>query len=261
MKKPLPVGLVVEGNATASTLLHLPDLADQIGPVKSTALRVARRFSNALRAGHAVATYEELQNSRLVLIRVPDESLERIVQEIQASELALRQMCFAVCETWVASDMLARLRAAGASVASLILVPGTEAPWFVAEGDLPCIRQARRLVEGSGARLLQLRTGCKSLYFAAELLATTFPLPFLAAAKTSLRQAGLSGRLLSSVLDQLSYKLLRNVKAGTRMPLGGPMAACSEEVSSAHLAGTRARLPEVGVLIDRHLPKGQGNRN
>jgi predicted short-subunit dehydrogenase-like oxidoreductase (DUF2520 family) len=261
MKRPLPVGLLVEGNATASTLLRLPGLANQIGPVKSTALRVARRFSNALRAGHAVATYEELQESRLVLIRVPDDALERIVDEIRKSELILRRMCFAICETWAASTMFSELRDAGASVTTLLLVSDGDSSWFVAEGDLPAVRQARRLVENSGGRVLQLRSGCKSLYFAADLLVTTLPLPLLTAAQTSLRQAGLSGKLLSSVVNQLSNKLLRNLRAGPRMPSVGPLAAVSPTVSAAYLSDARDKLPEIGMLIDQHLSALQRKLN
>lgn len=259
MKKPLPVGLLVEGNATASTLLHLPGLADQIGPIKSTALRVARRFSNALRAGQAVATYEELQTSGLVLIRVPDDSLERIITEIRASELVLRHMCFAICETWVASDRLSRLREAGACVTTLILVPGGESAWFLAEGDVPAVRQARRLVESSGGRVLPLRSGAKSIYFGAELLVTALPLPLLAAARSSLRQAGVSGKLLSVLLDQLCEKLLRNLRAGTRVRSSGSLTACPDAISAAYLADIRAKLPDIGGLIDQHLRQLEGN--
>ena len=51
MKKQLQVGLVVEGNATTSPVLRLSSLTDELGPIKSGGLQVARRVSNFLRAG------------------------------------------------------------------------------------------------------------------------------------------------------------------------------------------------------------------
>jgi hypothetical protein len=257
MKKRLPAGLLVEGNATASQLLRMPGLVNQIGPVKSTDLRVARRFSNGLRAGHAVASYEELQESSLVLIRVPDDSLARVAEEICKSDLALRRMCFAVCETWAPSSMLSALREAGASVTTLLLISEPESACFVAEGDLSAVRQVRNLVETSGGRVLQIRSGYKSLYFTADLLATTLPIPFLIAAQASLRQAGLSGKLLSSVLNQFSGKLLRNLKAGSRVASLGTMAAVSPEICAAYLADASEKMPEIAMMLDEHLPRNR----
>jgi hypothetical protein len=165
----------------------------------------------------------------------------------------LRRMCFAICETWLTSTMFSSLRDAGASVTTLLLVSEGDSSWFVAEGDLPAVRQTRRLVENSGGRVLQLRSGYKSLYFAADLLSTTLPIPLFTAAQTSLRHAGLSGKLLSSVANQLSNKLLRNLRAGTRMPSMGSRTAVSPALSDAYLSDTRKKLPEIGMLIDQHL--------
>src|SRR3954467_8567466 len=109
MKKQLQLGLVVEGNSTESTVLHLPKLVEQLGPVKSTVLRVARRVSNMLRAGYAVADYEELQAASLVLIRAPDAAVPRIVDELRSAELVLKDLSFVLCESWLPANKLAAL--------------------------------------------------------------------------------------------------------------------------------------------------------
>jgi hypothetical protein len=54
MRKQLRVGLVVEGNVTASPVLRLNGLIDELGPIKSVGLQVARRISNFLRAGYGI---------------------------------------------------------------------------------------------------------------------------------------------------------------------------------------------------------------
>ena len=151
MKRPLPVALVVEGNVTSSALLRLPGLLEEVGPIKSTAMRVAKRFSNSVRAGHAVTSYEELQDCRVLLLRVPDDSLQRVISELCNSGLNLRRMSVAVCETWISSEMLGSLRDIGASVATVTVVSGSAGEWFVAEGDAPAVRQIKRLVEEQGA--------------------------------------------------------------------------------------------------------------
>ena len=60
MRKHLQLGLVLEGNATASSVLRLKSVANELGPIKSSGLQVARRVANFLKAGFAVT---EIGNS------------------------------------------------------------------------------------------------------------------------------------------------------------------------------------------------------
>jgi hypothetical protein len=92
-KQPL-LGLVVEGNSTGSAVLRLPNITEELGPIKSAALRVARRLSNFLRAGYAVAEYQELQAARVILLRVPDAAVLRIVSELSEAELVFKELSF-----------------------------------------------------------------------------------------------------------------------------------------------------------------------
>src|ERR1700761_2174519 len=101
MKKRSRIGLVVEGNSTNSAILRLPRLAEELGAIKSTQLRVARRLSNFLRAGYGVGAYEDLQGSKLVLVRVPDSMVSRVVNELCESELDFKNLAFALCESWL----------------------------------------------------------------------------------------------------------------------------------------------------------------
>ncbi len=135
MKKSPKIGLVVEGNITHSAILRMPKLGDELGPVKSASVRVARRVSNFLKAGHAVAEYEEMQTAQLILLRAPDESVPRIVEEIFAAELILKDVSFILCESWLSLEVLAPLRLRGASVGTVLPVPSNRRDWFVVEGD------------------------------------------------------------------------------------------------------------------------------
>lgn len=118
MKKLPQIGLVVEGNITHSAILRMPKLVEDLGPIKSATIRVARRVSNFLKAGHAVADYEELQSAQLILLRVPDEVVPRIVEEIFAADLILKDISFVLCESWLTLESLRR-SSSGAPLSAL----------------------------------------------------------------------------------------------------------------------------------------------
>ncbi len=253
------VGLIVEGSATQSALLRLPQVADALGPVKSTVLRVARRFSNFIRAGYAVSTYEELQESRLILVRVPDVAVPRVVNEICASGLDLNDMSVALCETWLTIDALAALADRGAGTATLIGVPGSRRQFFILEGDSAPIRQLRHLIEHDDTRAFAIRPGAKCLYFAAELLAAVFPLPLLAAAQAALRHAGISGNHVRAVIDEMAHTALKDFSRSSRAGSGGVLNACAAELREAHLSALRRTEPQVASLVDEQIVAGRSS--
>src|SRR4051794_34603150 len=123
MKQHLQLGLIIEGNSTHSEILRLPSVVQELGPVKSSSFRVARRHSNQVRAGYPIAEYEELHAAGLTLIKVADSAVARIVEEICASDLPLRGMGFALCESWLPSEALAALAKRGAHIASVLRLP------------------------------------------------------------------------------------------------------------------------------------------
>src|SRR5579875_1445654 len=133
MKKQLQVGLVVEGNSLHSDVLRLPKLSQELGPIKSATLRVSRRLSNMLRAGYAVSDYEELQTARLILLRIPDCAIARIVEELSECDLVFKDLAFVLCESWAMNDVLEPLRVRGAAVGTMVGVSSIQRNWFVVE--------------------------------------------------------------------------------------------------------------------------------
>jgi hypothetical protein len=251
MKKQLPLGLVLEGSSSRSAVLRLPNLADELGPIKSSAVRLARRFSNLIRGGYAVAEYVELQGARLILLRIPDEAVARIVNELCSSELVLNRLSFLLCETWLATDVLEPLRERGASVATLVRVPAMERNWFVLEGQLSASRIARRFLEGHEGRVFEIKMGSKHLLFAAELLSTILPIPLLAAAQHSLRAGGINGNELAALLNHLAQKGLREVIKGVRLPLSGLPPDCPWELGAHFMTTLKQTEPALASFIQR----------
>lgn len=258
MKKQAQLGLVVEGKAATSAILRLPKIAEQLGPIKSATMRVARRLSNMLNAGYAVADYEELQAARLILLRVPDCAVRRTVDELCGSDLDFRDVAFVLCESWLMVDVLEPLRERGSAAATLVGVPSAQHDWFVVEGDISAVRQTRRFLERNEVRALEIRAGCKPLLFAAELFATVLPVPLLTAAQKALRTSGISGKPLAALLDEMAQKMLKDFLKGPRSLWGGPLAECSAELAEVYFEQLRRRQPQTAEILEKHLNCAEG---
>lgn len=257
MKKRLQVGLVAEGSSTESKILHLPKLAEELGPVKSTVLRVSRRLSNTLRAGYAVTDYEELQAASLILLRVPDASVPRVVDELCSSDLALKDLSFVLCESWLPLYALSPLAAKGASIATLVHLPVSRRNWFIVEGHAKAVRQIRQFLDRNDARSNEIVQGSKHLLFVSEILATALPVPFLVVAQQSLRAAGISGRLLLELMEEITEKMLQDFQKGARGYWGGPLTECSEETALLYLERLHQSHPAISSFLNYHLPSAR----
>jgi hypothetical protein len=257
MKRPLQAGLIVEGSSTTSTVLRLPKIPEELGPIKSRNLQVARRLSNLLKAGYPVANYEALQAARLILLRAPDCVVPRIVDELCQSELVFKDLSFVLCESWLSTNALEPLRSRGASVATLVDVPGGGRTWFVVEGQLAAVRQMRRFIELNEARALELRPGTKHFYFAATLLATTVPIPLFLAAQKALRGSGVSGNHLRTVLNEMAQSMFKSFSKGVRGFGGGPLSECSDETATAYFEALRRNDPQLADIVTQELARAR----
>jgi predicted short-subunit dehydrogenase-like oxidoreductase (DUF2520 family) len=252
MKKPLRVGLVVEGNATRSVMVRLPKLPEVLGPVKATVPRVARRLSNFLRAGEVAHEYRELETATLLLLRVPDERLAAVVDELAASELTFRNVSVALCESWLTAEALAPLAERGASVASVQVLQGRR-NWFLAEGQLGAIRAVRGLLDYNDCKLIEIREGSKAKCFAAGVLAGALPMPLYLSAQHALRDAGLSGNNLAAVLDEIAMTLFREFAKGARAAWGGPLSEASELAKEQHMSWLEGNDPQLAATLSAYL--------
>ena len=250
MKKQLPFGLVLEGSSTRSAVLRLPRLAEELGPIKSGHVGIARRFSNLIQGGYPVSEYEELQNTRVILLHIPDEAVNRIVDELCRSELIMNRISFVLCESWLTTDALGPLRKRGASVATLVRAPTIERDWFVLEGQTPASRLARRLIERHEARAFEMKLGSKHLLFMAEMLVTVLPIPLLTAAQRSLRTGGITGNDLAALLDHMTQKMLRDVIKGVRIPFSSRPPECSPEQTTLFLEALQETQPALASFLE-----------
>ncbi len=247
------LGLVVEGNATSSSVLRLPSISEELGPVKAGALRVARRLSNFLRAGYAVGSYDALKPARLIFLRLPDASTPRIVDEICASGMILKNVVFVLCESCLSAAVLSPLQMRGALTATLVPVQTPRKRWFVVEGQLTAVRQVRKFLERNDARAFELRPGAKPLYFASQLLATALPLQLLVSAQHALRSAGISGNPLYELLEEMSFEMFRTFSNGVRLTWPAARTGCSPETCAEYFDHLRAHHPNIATVLEEQL--------
>jgi len=253
MNQQLQLGVIIEGNSTHSEILRLPSVGQELGPVKSSSIRVARRHSNQIRAGYPVPDYRELHAANLILMKLADSSVERVVEEICASDLPLKGMGFALCESWLQTRVLEPLASRGAHVATILKLPSLSAPRFVVEGDLKAVRQVRRFLARNGARSIEVRPEHKHLMFASELLAMTVPISLLGCAKQVLREAGISGNVLWDILDEMARKMVLDFSRGSRLESSGPVPECSPETTRFHLDILEQTQPSIASMLRQHL--------
>ena len=253
MKKPLRLGLVVEGNATSSSILRMPSLAQELGPIKSRGLPLARRISNSLRAGYAITEYQDLQAARLILLRVPDPVAPRIVEELCGSPLPFEALAFVLCETWLPTGTLEPLRERGSAVASLVAPAASRGDCFIAEGDISAVRHIRRFLKTAEAQTVELKAGTKPLYFAAELLIRALPIPLLSAAQHAMRGSGISGNQLSALLEEMARDMFDTFSKGPHVTWGGPLTECSSETADIHLTQLADHDPDLAGMVTEQL--------
>ncbi len=253
MNQQLQLGLIIEGNATHSEILRLPSIVQELGPVKSSSIRVARRHSNQIRAGYPIADYQELHTASLILMKLADTSVPRVVDELCASDLPLGNLGFALCETWLQTRALEPLVQRGANVATILKLPSLSTARFAVEGQMKAVRQVRRLLARNGARSVELSPDHKHLIFATELLAMTLPISMLGSARQLLRESGLSGNVLWDVLDQMARKMILEFSRTSRLEVTGPLAECPSETAKLHLEALARTQPSIASMLRQHL--------
>jgi predicted short-subunit dehydrogenase-like oxidoreductase (DUF2520 family) len=209
-------GLVGAGGVNRSFLARMPKLLGTLGPVKAASFRVARRIANTLGAGYPVSDYAALKESVLILVDVPESSLDRVIGDL-AAYAPLEGSAVILCDSMRDSLWPNPLRAKGASVASLNAIPESSEQTFVAEGDSAAVAELRRLAALDRRKLIELQPASKALYFSGVHLVTNLLLPCIAGSVESLRAAGFTRSQATQVAQTLGTRTLREYgKAGRK---------------------------------------------
>ncbi len=215
------IGLVCAGGVSQSFLARMPVLLQRLGPIKTPIFRMSRQVANALRAGEAASHHSTLEGCRLILVWTPEARLDRELRELVA-RTPLRKSPFStnmvvLCENVRDSLAHSALHGTGARVATLNAIPDSGEKIFVAEGHPATVRCLRALFEESRRKLILLKPGTKSLFFAGVHVGAPLLLPWIAAGMACFRAAGFSRSEAAKVGEILGLRTLHKYgKAGAR---------------------------------------------
>jgi predicted short-subunit dehydrogenase-like oxidoreductase (DUF2520 family) len=189
----------------------------------------------------------------MILLRVPDASIPRIVEELCASDLVWKDVAVVLCETCKAATALTPLEKLGACTATLLPVQSLRRSWFVIEGQAVAVRHLKRFLKRSDAGVFELRPGAKPLYFAAQLLATALPAQLLTRAQQSLRAAGISGNHLYDLLEEMSSEMFRSFANGVRYTFPGGRTGCAPDLWDENFEYLRLQYPRLAAALDQQV--------
>ncbi|MEQ1946864.1 MAG: NAD(P)-binding domain-containing protein [Bryobacteraceae bacterium] len=209
-------GLIGAGGVGQSFLSRMPALLAHVGPVKGASLHVSRRIANNFRAGVGVKEYSALAKCGIVFIAVPEASLDSICGELAAA-VPLSGKLVILCDVFRDSTQAGPLRAAGAKVATLNVIPELDEKVFVAEGHAAAIDELERLLAFDHRKLIHIKASAKPMYLAGVHIATHLFVPWVAGAVESLRAAGFSRAEATRTVGVLGWRVIRAYeKAGPK---------------------------------------------
>lgn len=216
------VALLAAGRISSSFLLSLPNVVERLGPIVSTSLRLASRYSNLLKAGRPVDDLAEVDACELILISAANP--EVFVERMLASQVKWKGKVLLLCGGNQGSEVLLRLKESGALVASLTPVEGGDEKLLVSEGCAGAIKHARDLLRSDGVRLMRINSHQKQLYSAAVSFGSSLALPLIAATAETLRACGLQPLQAIEVAVRLVQRSMRTYRKAGRNGWEGDLA-------------------------------------
>ena len=182
--------------------------------MKSGSLQRASRAVNSIGGGRPVSEYWELNESRTVLINVPDDQLAATVADLAAG-VTWKHKTAILCNSPLDSAQFAQLEALGAGVGSFDAVAGFEGQRYVIEGSSSALREMRVLLNHDLTRVIEIRRGAKEQYLAGVAFATSLVSSMIVASVKSLRAAGIPLGQAHNIAAKLAEKSIRDyLKAG-----------------------------------------------
>jgi predicted short-subunit dehydrogenase-like oxidoreductase (DUF2520 family) len=249
------------------TLIGAGNLAQAIGPALRSAgyrieevaarnnpesMRRARAFARKVDA--SVVGLEEIEpKSEIIWLCHTDDALAATAK-LLAQKSGWRNKIVLHSSGALTSDVLARLKRAGAHTASLhpmmTFVPGTapdmSAVPFAVEGDKEAVAAAKQIVARLGAEVFEIKKSAKVLYHALG----SFSSPLIVATLVTAERVGQAAGLTMTQTRKIMAPILRQTLDNYLK--GGPAAAFSGPIKRGDLETIRRHVREL-----KRVPFGQ----
>jgi predicted short-subunit dehydrogenase-like oxidoreductase (DUF2520 family) len=226
-------------------------------------------------AGRAVHDLAALRPADLWLLTPPDAVIAPLAMALAGTGLLRAGDVVCHCSGALPSSLLAPLRAAGASVASMHPLKSFADPaasaasfagtWCTAEGDAAALQCLQPLFERLGARVARMDAAGKTLYHAAAVLMCNDLVALLEAGLRSAEAAGLARGAALEMFAPLVRETLDNVfRLGPARALTGPVLRGDAAVVQAQHGALEALDPRLAgvyralAVVALELARAQG---
>ncbi len=207
------LALVITRKANDCLLSRLPNLRSRLTEVVAPTLRQASRVVNTFRAGTPASGAASVEEADVVwvTVRKGDPFLDALLGEGVRWENKL------VIWQGIDEPPPAALAQRGAEIASVVPIEDPDEVRCFAIGARRPVRETRRMIEGAGGRVVELRSGAEIEAAAAIAAGTWLLIPHLETVQLCLRRAGLTPGAAAPVIEHLIERSLRAfLKAGRR---------------------------------------------
>jgi hypothetical protein len=258
MRRTKPSGLVVSGQLSESTLLRLPALSEDLGPVAASSRRLASRYANALRRGWAAGDWSELSAARIIFIQIPAQELPEALEHLLKSVRPWQRRIAVLLDETLDCSSLAPLAGAGAFVASLAHVPMAPNDVALIDGDSQAVSGLRPILRRSAVKTIHMKNGSKNSYNAGVMLGASLAGVVADMVMRAVRGAGVdpaaAKRIVSQSVDASMRQALAKSKSVWDHPrTSGEKALVLKQLlaleSSDHRAGACLRETMAAALL------------
>lgn len=249
MRRTKPSGLVISGQLAETTLLRLPALTEDLGPVAASSKRLASRYANTLRRGWAVGNWSELSASRIIYLQVPPVELPMALETLLRAVHPWHRRVAVLLDDKLDSTSLMPLGIAGACVASLTHAPLPASSVAVVEGDADAVACLRKILRRSGVKVIHMRGGAKDVYNAGMALGASLSGVVADMAMRAVRLAGVDPSTARRIVNQSVDAALIQAPAGCRSAWGGSLSAMEKARLLKQLAALETSDPPAGAFL------------
>ena len=246
-----PAGLVASGSVIESPFARLPALLNRLGPVKSGSLRLASRVSNGLGAGYPVSRSEDLADAPIIILIAPDEEVPKLARELADCDIDWKGKTAILAGTWLGSSTLGPLAARGAETASLCHAESPSEPRCLIEGSRAAVQEAKRLLHGSGFRMVVVEPHDKPLILAALTFAESLIFPLMAAAEECLRAAQIPSLEARGIVQRAIARGARSYGKSRRKAWDGPLARRNSSLMGGQIEAAHRADPRTALLLSQ----------
>jgi len=192
---------------------------------------------NSIGAGHPVREYADLNDSALILICAPSSSIAQIVSALSVA-IECGNKTILLCNDGADSRYLTDLRARGAAVGSIHLIPGFDKR-FVTEGDRRAVLEAKNMVKKVGGRVEEIDSAKMAIYSAGLSFGIGLLTAQMEASMQCFLEAGMGKASAVKVVEAIFNNSVRAYTYAGKRSWSGPlargdMAAVAREIESLY---------------------------